>query len=147
VTRTQPQGESGARSEDEGTLGGKAFPDLRADFIRHLSICRDENFLLMVFAQNALQLGQTETARLVFRHGYPPYFANAILLDSWMTMVLQAKDEVTTRAEALAARDPHLCATDRIPILFTEIGDFENLVLSVDFQTYADVLRKAFTTN
>lgn len=71
-----------SKAADEEAREGSRFPDLRADFIRHLSICRDEDLLLLVFAQNALQLGQTKIARLILRHGFPDHFVNAKLPDT-----------------------------------------------------------------
>lgn len=68
-----------------------------------------------------------------------------VLLDSWMTMVLDARLEVMSRAESLAGHDKEIYASDKIPILFTEIGDLENVVMAVDFQSYLDVLRNAQT--
>jgi len=75
----------------------------------------------------------------------PDAMGMVILLDSWMTMVLKAREEVLARAERLIVEDPNICEADRLPILFTEIGDLENLAMSVRYPTYVDVLRKALT--
>lgn len=75
----------------------------------------------------------------------PEALGMVVLLDSWMTMVLNARQEVISRAEQLVAHDPDIRAEDRVPILFTEIGDLETLVLTVSFSTYVDILRKALT--
>lgn len=66
-----------------------------------------------------------------------------ILLDSWMTMVLDARQDVFARAEVLAAANLDLAEVDKIPILFTEIGDLESVVLSTDFATYTRILTLA----
>ncbi len=68
-----------------------------------------------------------------------------VLLDSWMTMIIDAKKEVMDRAKALAAKGDKITEIDQIPVLFAEIGDLENLVMSVKFPSYVEVLRKALT--
>ena len=50
-------------------MKGEAFHRWRAELTRHLSISNDEDFLSLIFAHNALQQGDIQTASLVFGKG------------------------------------------------------------------------------
>jgi len=55
-----------------------------------------------------------------------------ILLDSWMTMVLDARQEVLKRAEARCVSEPAISTDDKIDIAFVEIGDLESFLSKCD---------------
>jgi hypothetical protein len=55
-----------------------------------------------------------------------------VLLDSWMTMVLDARHEVMRLAEARCASEAIISTDDKIDIAFVEIGDLEGFLSSCD---------------
>lgn len=68
-----------------------------------------------------------------------------VTLDTWLNMSRELKQDVLTRAHALADDHPDILPSDRRPVVFSSATDYETALLSGDEATLFDALDHAVT--